>query len=117
MPTHKLRRGDRSLPVLSIKLVLSDYGYENGRSLNHATIYLVTPDQTSVRLNMMFGLEDIGVLEIRRCDYDHPRNASSYYFLAAAEGLTVGKVVSFIRMKKRDQYEFNEYGVGCRFWW
>jgi hypothetical protein len=87
-------------------------------SQNHWSIYLLSPDGGSVRLNMEWVRDtgDKGKFIVTRHAYAQTTSAVRVFDYDVASG---AKVQSFLRVlgeKKRQNYKLTSSGVGCRFW-
>jgi hypothetical protein len=87
------------------------------RSRNHASIFLLTSDERSIRLNMTkMSREDvIGTFVVQHCSYRSSNNSLRNVDILA-EDLTVEKVLQLVHEKGRDRYLLSRCGLGCRFW-
>lgn len=95
------------------------------RSTNHWCLYLQTSKNTSVRLDMAPSYNvpsttiaggSKGILVVRELDYLYSHSATKDILIRSQEGLYVGHIVDALVDAKRDRYEFNSEGVGCRRW-
>lgn len=116
-----LTEADYALPIDYIRVIIEvpETGHESDTySGSHPSIYLLTNDDGSVRLNMSRAKPDdtMGTYTPERCSYrciDYPLKVVD---LSAVKGLTVGDVTKLIEGKGRDRYELVVSGTGCRFW-
>lgn len=116
-----LTEADYALAVNYIRVIIEvpETGHESDTySGSHPSIYLLTRDSGSVRLNMFRARPDdtMGTYAPERCLYrciDYPLKVID---LSAVEGLTVGDITRLIEGKGRDRYELADSGTGCRFW-
>ncbi|TGO61284.1 hypothetical protein BOTNAR_0131g00010 [Botryotinia narcissicola] len=120
--TRAVEKSDYNLVVKAIRVTIHTTGkfFESDiRSGNHASIFLLTSNDASVRLNMTKTSADatMGTYKIRYCSYQ--RTSSSlrdFDFTATSQGLTVGHVLKLIEQKKRNKYQLALSGLGCRHW-
>ncbi|KAK2735610.1 hypothetical protein FQN55_002194 [Onygenales sp. PD_40] len=116
-----LTAADYSLPVNCIRVTIHTLGkfFESDtRSGNHASIFLLTGDEMSVRLNMTKAAptDTMGTYTQERCLYDTSRTSLHDMDLPAVQGFTVQHVIHLINEKGRHKYRLAPSGVGCRFW-
>lgn len=119
--TRPINQADNALPVLSVKITVHTLGYffqSDKRSSNHASIYLVTPGNVSVQLNMTKAgpTDNMGTLLLQFCPYTDSTSSVRDFYLNARQGLNVGQVIALLRAKRRDKYALARSGVGCRYW-
>lgn len=116
-----LTEANYALLVDYIRVIIEvpETGHESDTySGSHPSIYLLTNDDGSVRLNMSRAKPEdtMGTYAPERCSYrciDYPLKVVD---LSAVKGLTVGDVTRLIEGKGRDRYELVVSGTGCRFW-
>ncbi|PGH27217.1 hypothetical protein AJ80_01174 [Polytolypa hystricis UAMH7299] len=116
-----LTTADYALPVGDIRVTMHTTGkfFESDTpSGNHASIFLLTGNGTSVRLNMTKAgpTDTIGTYTEDRCLYDKSRSSLHDIDLRAVTGLTLEHVTRLIVTKGRHKYRLAPSGVGCRFW-
>ncbi|KAK2789861.1 hypothetical protein FQN53_001224 [Emmonsiellopsis sp. PD_33] len=101
-----LTAADYSLPVNCIRVTIHTLGkfFESDtRSGNHASIFLLTGDEMSVRLNMTKAAptDTMGTYTQERCLYDTSRTSLHDMDLPAVQGFTVQHVIHLINEKGR----------------
>ncbi|KAF7935314.1 uncharacterized protein EAE97_008221 [Botrytis byssoidea] len=120
--TRAVKESDYDLVVKAIRVTVHTTGkfFESDiRSGNHASIFLLTSNDASVRLNMTKTSADatMGTYEIKYCSYQRTNSSLRDFDLTAtSQGLTVGHVLQLIEKKKRDEYQLARSGLGCRHW-
>lgn len=107
--------------VLLIRITMHTTGkfFEaDTRSGNHASIFLITSDQTSIRLNMTKAgpTDTMGTYTISFCAYTHSNTSVANIDITPVQGLTAGHVTQLITQNRRERYQLARRGVGCRFW-
>lgn len=88
-------------------------------SQNHWSIYLLSPDGGSVRLNMEWvpgTADDKGKLSVTKHAYAHTTSAVKVFDYEVAKDSKVQAFLQTLRNKKRQNYKMTSTGVGCRFW-
>ncbi|ODM21986.1 hypothetical protein SI65_02830 [Aspergillus cristatus] len=116
-----LTEADYTLPVKYIRVIIEvpETGHESDTySGSHPSIYLLTSDGGSVRVNMHRAKPEdtMGTYVLERCSYwciDYPLKVVD---LSAVKGLTVGDVTGLVEGKGRVRYKLADSGTGCRFW-
>lgn len=116
-----LTEADYALSVDVIRITMHNTGLTlepDNRTGNHASIFLLTGNQISVRLNMTLRepTDIMGTYYQDRCLYEQSRSSFKDINLRAVEGLNVGHVIRLIAAKGRHKYMPAPTGVGCRFW-
>lgn len=119
--TNPLTAANRDLKVKKIRVTVHTLGYvfdSDGRSSNHASIYLLTSDENSVRLNMIKdgATATMGTLKLTHCQYQEPVSSVQNFDLIPRDGLTVDEIVQLLYARRRQIYKLAPSGVGCRFW-
>lgn len=108
--------------VICVRVVCHTLGpVQSGGQLsqNHWSIYLLTPDNGSVRLNMEWvpgSANDKGTFSITRHLYAMTNSAVKVFDYQVANGMKVSNFFTSLRDKKRQNYNMTPTGVGCRFW-
>ncbi|KAL3712527.1 hypothetical protein TMatcc_001226 [Talaromyces marneffei ATCC 18224] len=107
--------------VLLIRITMHTTGkfFEaDTRSGNHSSIFLITSDQTSIRLNMTKAgpTDNMGTYTISFCAYTHSNTSVADIDITPIQGLTAGHVTQLITQNRRERYQLARTGVGCRFW-
>ncbi|KAF3893265.1 hypothetical protein GTR04_4044 [Trichophyton interdigitale] len=108
------------LPVTVIRVTMHTTGYffeSDTRSGNHASIFLLTGNYKSVRLNMTKAgpTDTMGTYTETRCEYESSHSSLHDIDIPAVTGLTVDHVIRLILTKGRRNYRLAPSGVGCRF--
>ncbi|CAG8057719.1 unnamed protein product [Penicillium salamii] len=98
---------------------------ENIGSTNHWYLYLATPSQTSIRVDcqpshtvpstVIRGGSKANLV-VSESASETETDAQEKFHLDVAAGLTMGDILGAITRNGRHKYEFDENGVGCRFW-
>ncbi|RDW61107.1 uncharacterized protein DSM5745_10605 [Aspergillus mulundensis] len=112
---------DRSLVVQQVRVVVHTMGYffdGDTRSGNHASIFLVTGSEQSIRLNIIKDgpTDTMGTLQIQVCEYVNSTSALRKWDFPAPPSRTVGQFLDLLVSKGRHRYQLARSGVGCRFW-
>ncbi|KAK2762202.1 hypothetical protein FQN54_001211 [Arachnomyces sp. PD_36] len=110
-----------NLTVLRIRITAHSLGLvfeDDDRSANHASIFLITSSQHSIRLNMTKRgpTDTMGTYTESSCTYISSNSALRNFDLQPAPGLTVGHAINAIRERGRLNYKLARSGVGCRYW-
>lgn len=119
--TRNLVNTDGALKVQAIRVTVHTTGLffeSDTRSGNHASIFLLTSDGNSVRLNMTKAqpTHTMGTYIVHHCTYRESTSSLGNFDLHVKEGLTVKDVLSLVHAKGRDRYRLAPSGLGCRFW-
>ena len=88
-------------------------------SQNHWSIYLLSPDGGSVRLNMEWirgAANDKGKFTVTKHAYAKTNSAVRIFDYDVVSGTKVQSFLKIIGDKKRQNYKMTPTGVGCRFW-
>ncbi|KAF7897893.1 uncharacterized protein EAF01_008859 [Botrytis porri] len=120
--TRDIEEGDYELKIQKIRVTVHTTGKffpSDTRSGNHASIYLLTSNNASVRLNMAKLSADatMGTYQTIYCSYQDTNSSLKDFDLkATGRGLTVGHVLGLVEEKNRDKYKLARSGLGCRHW-
>ena len=108
-----------ALTVRTIRVVAHTMGpvVPGGQlSQNHWSVYLLTNDGNSVRLNMIPQPTNlIGSLNITTHMYTTSESAVRFFDFPSVE-VPVEYILQLIHQKGRERFRFEERGVGCRHW-
>ena len=84
---------------------------------NHWSIYLQLDDASSVRLEVIpLDVSAPGVVVLTDKPYGVEKNAACVVTASVSEGTTIAHVLKPIVDKRRDRYQFDAVGQGCRMW-
>ncbi|KZF21964.1 hypothetical protein L228DRAFT_143907 [Xylona heveae TC161] len=116
-----LTEEQNALRVEAVRVTVLSVGYvfdSDTRSGNLASIYLLTSDGNSVRLNMTKAniTHTMGTLEVKHCIYRDAYSSLANYNLEVRDNLTVGNVLDLLLELGRDKYRLSASRLGCRFW-
>ncbi|KAM0158090.1 hypothetical protein ACHAQE_005675 [Botrytis cinerea] len=120
--TRKIEDRDYDLNVIAIRVTIHTTGKffeDDDRSGNHASIYLLTSIDTSVRLNMTkLGADaTMGTFQATYCRYQQTNSSLRDFDLTAtSQGLKVGQILQLVYNNGRDKYQLARSGLGCRHW-
>ncbi|RMZ80607.1 hypothetical protein DV738_g2543, partial [Chaetothyriales sp. CBS 135597] len=110
------------LPVTKVRVVAHTLGpvIPGGQlSQNHWSIYLLNPDEGSVRLNMEWiegTVGDKGTFTVKRYSYALTMSAVQSFDYDVKSDIKVHSFLELIGQKRRQNYKMTPTGVGCRFW-
>jgi hypothetical protein len=88
-------------------------------SHNHWSIYMLSQNHTSVRLNMAHSGDpenNIGDFSVKMYEYQLTQSRVEYWDINTVEEHLAADIVRAIREKGRDKYELTSNGTGCRYW-
>ncbi|KAF5871212.1 uncharacterized protein Bfra_007725 [Botrytis fragariae] len=120
--TRDVEDRDFDLDVHTIRVTVHTTGkfFEGDtRSGNHASIFLLTSNNASVRLNMTKLSADatMGTYQMIYCRYQRTNSSLRDFDLTATgRGLKVGHVLELVKKKRRNEYQLARSGLGCRHW-
>ena len=119
--TRKITADDANLIIQTIRVTIHTTGkfFEGDtRSGNHASIYLLIEDGSSIRLNMIKAgpTDRMGTYDPKYCNYHDSTSSIRNFDVQATSGLTVNHVLSLVNERRRHIYRLARSGVGCRFW-
>ncbi|KZF26983.1 hypothetical protein L228DRAFT_235983 [Xylona heveae TC161] len=107
--------------VLLIRITMHNMGRffeDDTRSGNHTSIFLITSNRASIRLNMTkAGATDtMGTYTISFCGYTDSNSSVTNIDITPVQGLTAAHFTQLITQNHRERYQLARSGVDCRFW-